>query len=72
VLNYTNTKHQREAAQIVHSNPYRMKRLVTETATMATSLPPGVFVKVGESRPDITKALIVGPSDSPYGYRLFE
>lgn len=57
---------------MVRSRPGRMKRLVTEAANMATSLPPGIFVKVDESRPDVMKCLIMGPPDSPYGYGLFE
>lgn len=62
----------RRASIMVRSPRGRMKRLVTEAATMATSLPPGIFVKVSESRPDIMKCLIMGPPDSPYGYGLFE
>jgi baculoviral IAP repeat-containing protein 6 len=60
------------AASLMHSPPGRMKRLVTELATMSTSLPLGIFVKVGESRPDMMKILIMGPPDSPYAYGLFE
>ena len=62
----------RRAREMISSNPGRMKRLVTESANMATSLPLGIFVKVCESRPDVMKALIMGPPDSPYGYGLFE
>lgn len=54
------------------SHPGRMKRLVTEVANMATSLPVGIFVRVSESRPDVMRCLIMGPPDSPYAYGLFE
>lgn len=60
------------AVTLSYSHPGRMKRMVTELASMATSLPLGIFVKVGESRPDVMKCLIMGPPDSPYGYGLFE
>lgn len=49
-------------------------RLVTigkEVATMTTSLPAGIFVKVAESRSDVMKVLIVGPEGSPYAHGLF-
>lgn len=62
----------RRAQGMVRSHPGRVKRLVTEAANMATSLPSGIFVTVAESRPDIMKCLIMGPPDSPYGYGLFE
>ncbi|KAE9366105.1 hypothetical protein N431DRAFT_472666 [Stipitochalara longipes BDJ] len=51
-----------------------MGRLVTigkEVATMTTSLPAGIFVKVAESRSDAMKVLIVGPEGSPYAHGLF-
>jgi hypothetical protein len=60
------------AKRTTHFSGGRAKKLMTEIATMSTSLPPGVFVKVGESRTDVMKALIMGPKDSPYGYGMFE
>ena len=39
---------------------------------MSTSLPPNVFVKADEARPDCIKSLIVGPSGTPYEGGLFE
>ncbi|PGH02181.1 hypothetical protein AJ80_08904 [Polytolypa hystricis UAMH7299] len=51
--------------------PGRMRRLASELASMATSLPLGIFVQVSETRPDVMKCLIMGPPDSPYGYGLF-
>lgn len=61
-----------DAKRVMQSRPGRAKKLMTEMATMSTSLPPGIFVKVGESRTDVMKALIMGPKDSPYGYGMFE
>ncbi|RDW82809.1 hypothetical protein BP6252_03921 [Coleophoma cylindrospora] len=50
----------------------RMATIGKEIATMTTSLPPGVFLKVAESRSDVMKILIVGGDDSPYAGGLFE
>ena len=50
----------------------RMKRLVEEIANMKTSLPPGIFIRYASTRPDILKALIIGPADTPYENGLFE
>jgi hypothetical protein len=50
----------------------RMKRLITELATLQTSLPEGIFVRHGSSRLDIMKILIVGPKGTPYEHGFFE
>lgn len=42
-----------------------------EIAMMSTSLPPGVFVKVADSRQDVMKFLMVGVEDTPYAGGLF-
>jgi ubiquitin-protein ligase len=60
------------AAGIKQSAPGRMKRLIVEMTTLATSLPEGIFVRHEMSRPDIIKALIIGPSDTPYANGAFE
>lgn len=54
------------------SAPDRLRRIFTEVAEMATSLPPNVFVKADDVRPDCIKALIVGPHGTPYEGGLFE
>ena len=61
-----------EAHVLRHSPPNRIKRLVTEASEMETSLPPNIFVKVDEVRPDVMKCLIVGPEGTPYEAGLFE
>ncbi|BGP43102.1 hypothetical protein JCM10449v2_007126 [Rhodotorula kratochvilovae] len=46
--------------------------LAKELAVLSTSLPPGIWVRVDESRVDVLKCLIAGPEDSPYAGGLFE
>ena len=54
------------------TNPRRTIILAKELSTMATSLPPGIFVRSFPNRPDCIKALIAGPEDTPYYGGLFE
>ncbi|KAL8816287.1 MAG: hypothetical protein Q9223_004671 [Gallowayella weberi] len=61
-----------ECRKIRNSPKGRMARLVTETSEMTTSLPDNVFEMIDEVRPDIMKALIVGPKGTPYEGGLFE
>jgi baculoviral IAP repeat-containing protein 6 len=53
-------------------NPRRTITLAKELSTMATSLPPGIFVRSAPNRPDWIKALIAGPEGTPYYGGLFE
>ncbi|PGH01623.1 hypothetical protein AJ79_07871 [Helicocarpus griseus UAMH5409] len=53
VLRLENSVYSAAAAALRYSEPGRMKKLVTGIANMSTSLPPGIFVRVGESRPDV-------------------
>jgi hypothetical protein len=55
-----------EFAGLNQSPPGRMSALGKEIACLTTSLPPGIFLKVGESRQDVIKILIVGAEGSPY------
>ncbi|EFI28700.1 ubiquitinating enzyme [Coprinopsis cinerea okayama7 len=46
--------------------------LAKELAVMATSLPPGIWVRVDEVRNDAIKVMIAGPQGTPYAGGLFE
>ncbi|KAG7005154.1 polyamine transporter tpo5 [Physcia stellaris] len=61
-----------DAKDMISSKSDRVRRIATEVAEMSTSLPPNVFVKADEARPDCIKSLIVGPSGTPYEGGLFE
>lgn len=56
---------------IFSSNRGRLNTISKEIATMKTSLPPGIFLKVADSRSDVMKVLIVGSEGSPYAGGLF-
>lgn len=55
-----------------YPQPGRMRQLVKEVASMMTSLPDGIFLRVGESRPDHIRAAIIGPAGTPYFGGIFE
>lgn len=50
----------------------RTKAICRDILTLRADLPGGIFVKYGEARPELMKALIVGPQDSPYENGIFE
>ncbi|KAJ7805167.1 hypothetical protein B0H14DRAFT_2881240 [Mycena olivaceomarginata] len=52
--------------------PKNRLHLIKELATMATSLPPGIWVRVDEVRNDAIKVMIAGPDGTPYSDGLFE
>ena len=54
-----------------HSPKGRIPYLMKEMASMATSLPEGIFVKASSETPGVMKCLVVGPSDTPYENGLF-
>jgi hypothetical protein len=56
----------------VSSKPGRFKRLITEITTLQTGLPPGIFVRYCENRPDILKCVIIGAVGTPYENGIFE
>ncbi|KAF1913835.1 hypothetical protein BDU57DRAFT_520884 [Ampelomyces quisqualis] len=61
------------AAKALRSNaPGRFKRLITEITSLKTGLPPGIFIRHAESRPDVQKVIIIGPVGTPYENGLFE
>ena len=53
-------------------NPRRTITLAKELSTMATCLPPGIFVRNIPNRPDCIKALVAGAEGTPYYGGLFE
>jgi hypothetical protein len=60
-----------DALQIVNLLPGRQAKLVRQISEL-TNLPDGIYVRVMEARPDVLKALIVGPKGTPYEGGLFE
>ncbi|KAJ7292799.1 hypothetical protein C8J57DRAFT_1267123 [Mycena rebaudengoi] len=63
---------QLKATESSTRKPKDRLHFVKELATMATSLPPGIFVRVDEVRNDAIKIMIAGPEDTPYSGGLFE
>lgn len=72
MFRYMCEKHKTMAKALYHSKADRYRRIVSEIGEMTTSLPPNIFIRVDEVRPDCIKALIVGPHGTPYEGGLFE
>ncbi|EKD13995.1 uncharacterized protein L3040_008001 [Drepanopeziza brunnea f. sp. 'multigermtubi'] len=66
-----NHRNEIEFNTVQSSNRGRLNTISKEIATMKTSLPPGVFLKVAESRSDVMKVLMIGSEGSPYAGGLF-
>lgn len=53
----------------------RMRRISQEISTLSTSLPlhydSSIFLRVDESRPDVIRALLIGPEGTPYANGCF-
>ncbi|KAH7406039.1 hypothetical protein DE146DRAFT_715356 [Phaeosphaeria sp. MPI-PUGE-AT-0046c] len=65
--------HFSQAAKKIRTyTPGRSRRLITELTTLKTGLPPGIFVRYAESRPDVQKVVIIGPMSTPYENGVFE
>ncbi|KAF2705277.1 hypothetical protein K504DRAFT_460532 [Pleomassaria siparia CBS 279.74] len=47
------------------------RRIAKEHKILRTSLPPNIFVRTWESRLDLIRVLMIGPSDTPYEYAPF-
>lgn len=47
------------------------KRIAKDYKILRSSLPPGILVRTWESRLDLLRVLIIGPSDTPYEYAPF-
>ncbi|KAI0828834.1 hypothetical protein BC628DRAFT_1408922 [Trametes gibbosa] len=73
-LDYPEYYYVDELVKTAHAtrNPKDRLHLVKELAVMATSLPPGVWVRVDEVRNDVIKIMIAGPEGTPYAGGLFE
>lgn len=54
-------------------SPAHLKRTAKEHKILrtASNLPPGVFVRTWESRLDLLRVLLIGPSDTPYSSAPF-
>ncbi|KAL6150952.1 hypothetical protein ACJQWK_10911 [Exserohilum turcicum] len=65
-------KYAQNAKSLTFSQPGRFKRIITEISTLQTSLPPGIFVRYCENRPDVLKCAIIGPLGTPYENGIFE
>ncbi|KAF7347410.1 UBIQUITIN-CONJUGAT-2 domain-containing protein [Mycena venus] len=61
-----------KATESATRTPKGRLHLVKELAQLATSLPPGIWVRVDEIRNDAIKVMIAGPDDTPYSGGLFE
>jgi ubiquitin-protein ligase len=73
LFNFTLTYAFRTFAQTMPSSARgRMKRLFTEITTLMNGLPPGIFVRYAADRPDIMKAIIIGPAGTPYENGIFD
>ena len=51
--------------------PALMKRIAKEHKILRSSLPPGIYVRTWESRLDLLRVMLIGPSDTPYEYAPF-
>ncbi|KAH6621824.1 hypothetical protein C7974DRAFT_315354 [Boeremia exigua] len=48
-----------------------MRRIAKEHKILRNALPPNIFVRTWESRLDLIRVLIIGPSETPYEYAPF-
>ena len=72
MISYMRSDLAQAAGALTYSKPDRVRRIAVEIAEMSTSLPPNIFVRTDEARPDCVKSLIVGPEGTPYEGGLFE
>ncbi|PVI02441.1 hypothetical protein DM02DRAFT_612991 [Periconia macrospinosa] len=57
--------------QTARPSPTFTRRIAKEHKILRTSLPPGIFVRTWESRLDLLRVLMIGPSDTPYEFAPF-
>ena len=72
MMSYMRSDLAQAARALTYSKPDRVRRIAVEIAEMSTSLPPNIFIRTDEARPDCVKSLIVGPEGTPYQGGLFE
>lgn len=66
-----NHRYATDVTALQSSNRGRLNTISKEIATLKTSLPPGIFLKVADSRSDAMKVLMIGSEGSPYAGGLF-
>ncbi|EMS18111.1 baculoviral IAP repeat-containing protein 6 (apollon) [Rhodotorula toruloides NP11] len=71
-ITYPNHYYNRDILASANSRRTNFAHLAKELAVLSTSLPPGIWVRVDETRVDVIKCLIAGPEHSPYANGLFE
>ncbi|CCG81721.1 putative Ubiquitin-conjugating enzyme [Taphrina deformans PYCC 5710] len=54
--------------ELLNRRSQALKRIAHEYKALATSLPPGILVRSFESRMDLLRVVILGPSGTPYEY----
>ncbi len=64
-------RYHRDFSGVQTSGKGRLNTINKEIATMMTSLPNGIFLKIADSRSDVMKFLILGVEGSPYAGGLF-
>jgi ubiquitin-protein ligase len=62
------------ADDLLDANPprRRMAQIFKELVSLETDLPAGIFIRYGETRPDVMKIVIIGPQGTPYENGMFE
>mmetsp|Transcript_19935 Transcript_19935/g.59612 ORF Transcript_19935/g.59612 Transcript_19935/m.59612 type:complete len:636 (-) Transcript_19935:63-1970(-) len=64
-----------QSSQMACTKRERIRRITREMASLSSSLPlnftSSIFVRVDEERPDVLKALIIGPEGTPYANGCF-
>ncbi|KAK4178765.1 putative baculoviral IAP repeat-containing protein [Triangularia setosa] len=57
--------------QTTQSSTARMRKLFAQISSLHSDLPDGIYVRYGESRPDMLKVLMFGPENTPYEHGIF-
>lgn len=65
-------RHASKAGEIRDQPRGRMKKILTDITILRTSLPQGIYVRFCSDRPDMMKAIIIGPEGTSYENGVFE